>query len=58
MIQVKSKDEAIQWASHCPASDNEIIEIRQVQELSDFPEDVQKVASKFEELQGRANRAR
>src|ERR1700757_750717 len=23
MIQVKSKEEAIQWASRCPASDNE-----------------------------------
>jgi hypothetical protein len=34
MIQVKSKEEAIEWASRCPASDNEIIEIRQVQEFS------------------------
>jgi hypothetical protein len=32
MIQVKSKDEAIAWASRCPASSNEIIEVRQVQE--------------------------
>jgi hypothetical protein len=37
MIQVKSKAEAIEWASRCPASDNEVIEIRQVQEMSDFP---------------------
>ena len=37
MIQVKSKEEAIEWASRCPGSDNEMIEIRQVQELSDFP---------------------
>jgi len=36
MIQVKSREEAIQWASRCPASDNEVIEIRQVQELEDF----------------------
>src|ERR1700726_2331928 len=34
LIQVKSKEEAIEWASRCPASDNEIIEIRQVQEFS------------------------
>ncbi|MBV8728494.1 MAG: YciI family protein, partial [Acidobacteriia bacterium] len=33
MIQVKSKEEAIQWASRCPASENEVIEIRQVQEF-------------------------
>jgi hypothetical protein len=37
MIQVHSKEEAIEWAKRCPASENEVIEIRQVQELSDFP---------------------
>jgi hypothetical protein len=37
MIQVKSKAEAIEWASRCPAKDNEVIEVRQVQEMSDFP---------------------
>ena len=30
MIQVKSKEQAIEWAPRCPASNNEIIEIRQV----------------------------
>ncbi|BBJ00353.1 transcription initiation protein [Ferrigenium kumadai] len=52
MIQVKSKEEAIEWASRCPASDNEIIEIRQVQDISDFPPDVQKAAAGFAEMQG------
>ena len=51
MIQVNSKEEAIQWASRCPASDNEIIEIRQVQEFADFPADVQEAAAGFSELQ-------
>jgi hypothetical protein len=37
MIQVKSQDEAIEWASRCPASENQVIEVRQVRELSDFP---------------------
>ena len=45
MIQVKSKDEAIAWASRCPASENEVIEVRQVQELADFTPEVQKAAS-------------
>jgi hypothetical protein len=40
MIQVKSKEEAVAWASRCPASDNEIVEVRQVQELADFPPEV------------------
>ena len=51
MIQVKSKDEAIAWAKRCPASANETIEIRQVQEMADFPPDVQKAAAGFAELQ-------
>ena len=56
MIQVKSKDEAVEWASRCPGSDNETIEVRQVQEFSDFPADVQQAAAKFPELQAGAKR--
>jgi len=51
MIKVNSKQEAIEWASRCPASDKEVIEIRQVQEFSDFPADVQEAAAGFSELQ-------
>jgi hypothetical protein len=51
MIDVKSKEEAIAWARRCPASNNEIIEIRQVQEMADFPQDVQEAAAGFSELQ-------
>ncbi|MDB6044588.1 MAG: YciI family protein [Gammaproteobacteria bacterium] len=51
MIQVKSKEEAIQWAMRCPGGENEIIEIRQVQEFADFPPDVQEAAAKFPEMQ-------
>src|ERR1700682_2142012 len=54
MIQVKSKEEAIEWASRCPASDNEIIEIRQVQEFSDFPADVQAAAAKLPNMQAKS----
>ena len=50
MIQVKSKDEAVQWALRCPASDNEVIELRQVQDFSEFPADVQQAAAGFSEL--------
>ena len=57
MIQVKSKDEAIEWASRCPASDNETIEIRQVFEMSDFPPDVKKAVEKFPDMQPRFNRS-
>ena len=54
MIQVKSKQEAIEWAKRCPASDNEVIEVRQVFEMSDFPPDVQKAADKFPEMQAQS----
>jgi hypothetical protein len=52
MIQVKSKEEAIEWASRCPASENEMIEVRQVQEFSDFPPDIQEVVAKVPDLPG------
>ena len=51
MIQVKSKEAAVEWASRCPASDNEVIEVRQVQEFSDFPADVKEAAAGFREMQ-------
>jgi len=54
MIKVASKEEAVRWATRCPASDNEVIEIRQVQEMDDFPADVQKAAAGFAEMQAGA----
>jgi hypothetical protein len=51
MIQVKSKEEALEWAKRAPMSANEIIEVRQVQEMSDFPPDVQEAAAGFAEMQ-------
>jgi hypothetical protein len=53
MIDVASREEAIRWASRCPAGENEIIEVRQVQEMSDFPADVQEAAAGFTEMQTR-----
>ncbi len=44
MIRAKSKEEALEWAKRCPASDGDMIEVRQVFEMSDFPPDVQKAA--------------
>jgi hypothetical protein len=58
MIQVKSKEEAVEWASRCPAADNEVIEVRQVQEFSDFPADVKEAADKFPELQVQSGQRR
>ena len=48
IIQVRSREEAIEWAKRAPMSNNEVIEVRQIHEMSDFPEDVQKAAEGFE----------
>lgn len=39
MWNVNSKDDAIAWAKRCPASDGDVLEIRQVFEMSDFAPD-------------------
>ena len=54
MIRVNSRAVAIEWAKKCPGGDNETIEIRQVQEMEDFPADVQKAAEGFSEMQARS----
>ena len=43
LIQARSKEEAVEWASRCPG-ENCAIEVRRVFEMEDFPEDVQAAA--------------
>ena len=44
MIEAKSKEEAVGWARRCPAADGDVIEVRQVFETADFPQDVREAA--------------
>ncbi len=44
LIDVPSKDEAVAWASRCPAGDGEMIEVRRVYEMADFPPEVRAAA--------------
>lgn len=44
IIQVKSREEAIEWAKRAPMPDGDTIEVRQVRELEDFPPEIQKAA--------------
>ncbi|MEJ2616060.1 MAG: YciI family protein, partial [Ignavibacteriaceae bacterium] len=47
LIDVKSKQEALEWAMRCPAvkvDSGAVIEVRQIFEVSEFPEDVRKAA--------------
>ncbi len=48
ILEVRSREEAIEWAKRAPVSDNKVIEVRQIREMSDFAEDVQKAAEGFE----------
>jgi len=50
IIQVRSREEAIEWAKRAPMSNTETIEVRQIQEITDFPADVQKAAEGFGDL--------
>jgi hypothetical protein len=54
IIQVRSREEALEWARRTPMANNEIIEVRQIYERPDFSivvqkEAVQKAAGGFEE---------
>src|SRR5688572_24222178 len=56
VIQVRSKEEAVEWARRCPASENEVIEIRQVQEMADYTPEVRKAAKGFDEMRANAGK--
>jgi hypothetical protein len=53
VIQVKSREEALEWASRIPGSDNETVEVRQMIEITDFPSDVQKKLEELEQIAAR-----
>ena len=55
MIRVNSRAEAIEWAKQIPGGDNEIVEIRQVQEMEDFSPEVQQAAAGFNEIRAKAS---
>ena len=44
MIVTKSREEAVEWAKRCPAGDGDVIEVRQVFEMSEFPTELQESA--------------
>ncbi|MDI6025480.1 YciI family protein [Corticibacterium sp. UT-5YL-CI-8] len=50
IINVKSRDEAIEWAKRCPGGDNEIVEVRQIQEFDDFSESVQDIVQQYPDM--------
>ena len=49
VIQVKSREEALEWASRIPGRDSEMVEVRRLFDITDFPADVQKRLGELEE---------
>ena len=48
IIQVKSREEALEWASRIPGNDGETVEVRRMFELTDFDAETQKhIQEKF-----------
>jgi hypothetical protein len=48
IIQVKSREEALEWASRIPGKDNEMVEVRRMFEITDFDPKTQKdIQKKF-----------
>jgi hypothetical protein len=44
MLEAGSKQEVVRWMKRCPAQEGDVIEIRQIAEMMDFPADVQAAA--------------
>ncbi len=42
IIQVNSREEALEWASKIPGNDNEMVEVRRLFDLTDFDAETQK----------------
>lgn len=51
IIDVPSRADAIEWATRCPGSENEVIEVRQIQEIADYPPDVQALTAEMASMQ-------
>jgi len=43
IIQTRTRDEAVEWASRVPLDPGSYVELRQIFEMSDFPADIQKM---------------
>jgi hypothetical protein len=52
MIDVASREEAVEWARRAPMEDHEFIEVRQVMDFDDFPDEVKETVGDFEVGQG------
>jgi len=49
VIDVKSREEALEWASRIPGRDSDMVEVRRLFDFTDFPADVQEKLAKLEQ---------
>lgn len=50
IIDVKSREEAVEWAKRCPGSPNETIEIRKIMETEDFSDEVREEVERYPDV--------
>jgi hypothetical protein len=50
VINVASLSDAIDWAKRCPGADNEIVEVRRIQEMEDYSAEVQEVVQRYPDV--------
>lgn len=48
VLTVDSHEAAVEWARRVPAAPGDVIEVRRIQEMTDFPDDVQDVVKAFD----------
>lgn len=48
IIDVASREEAQAWAMRAPMADGDVIEVRRIQEMEDFPDDVREAVGDFD----------
>jgi hypothetical protein len=53
IIDVRSRDEAIEWAKRAPMTSGEIIEVRHVMDQADYPDAVQDAIAGLEDMNRR-----
>lgn len=49
IIQTRTREEAVEWASRVPLDPGSVVELRQIVEMSDFPAEIQKITEPLAE---------
>ncbi|WP_367718353.1 YciI family protein [Nitratireductor sp. GISD-1A_MAKvit] len=50
IIDVPTLEDAIEWAKRCPGSPNETIEIRRIQEMDDYSDEIQDIVKTYPDV--------